>query len=320
MHPLLKRRRRDRRSLSSTTERLPIVKPLIDKTRRIGEAGRIAVACAVLAGGLWAVNNINASPTNPNAGHEGFRSQVISGPTTRTVAVSAGKPNRALTSARVTRTPARALRKEAAPSSRGTAGRRYTRSSTGAKRPRGSLGSGPLATRARPIPVAPPTPDAVPPRPTAQMYPAAKAVSPPQTPEQLAQQHDRIEAISRLPHDASHGCEQITESSPTSLPIWGPPAPRVYAQLVNTDVIVNFEFDELEGSAGCRPMYVDAVVLAHDENKMHRHSSVRVLIDALRGSLSVALPPGAGPPPYYLRVRALAEDLRPSREARIKLP
>lgn len=306
------------------------MKLLTAKTRRLRETGRTVFACAVLAGGLWAVNNLNASPANPNAGHEGFQSQVVSGPERPAAVtadnVTADQNSRARTPARAGRTPARGLGreaargKEAARPSLGTSERQDTTSSVAAKRPSGSLGSGPLAPRARPIPVAPPTPGTVPPRPTAQLYPPAEAVSPPRTPAQLAQQHDRIEEISQLPHDANHGCEQITESSPTAPAIWGPPAPRVYAELVNTHVIVNFEFDELQGSAGCRPMYIDAIVIAHDDNNLHRDSSVRVLIEALRGSVSVALPQGAGPPPYYLRVRALAEDLRPSREARIKLP
>lgn len=72
-------------------------------------------------------------------------------------------------------------------------------------------------------------------------------------------------------------------------------------------------------SPACRPVLVDLVVLAHDRSNRHHESSVRVLVRGRRGSASVPLPRHEDGPPYYVRVRALGMDLRPSRETRIEL-
>jgi len=89
--------------------------------------------------------------------------------------------------------------------------------------------------------------------------------------------------------------------------------------LAGKQVIVDFEFDTLPTSLACRPFVVDLVVLAHDHSHRHHESAQRVVVVGRRCSAKVELPAQESGPPYYVRVRALARDLLPSRETKIRL-
>lgn len=129
----------------------------------------------------------------------------------------------------------------------------------------------------------------------------------------------RVERISRLPHTAKAGCQQAVAPRPGSRGFRGPPAPRSTARLAGKQVIVNFEFDTMPGSPACRPFVVDVVALAHDRSNRHYEAAKRVVVVGRRGSATVDLPAQESGPPYYVRVRALARDLKPSRETKIRL-
>lgn len=135
---------------------------------------------------------------------------------------------------------------------------------------------------------------------------------------ELRQQHRRIVKAASLPHTAEAGCEQAVSSKTRRL--WGPRAPRSTAGLVGKRVVVNFEFDDYSSSSrACRPHFVQVVLLVHDRAQRHVESSQIVLVQGRRGSVSVGLPQVEAGPPYYVRIRALGADRRPSREEKIRL-
>jgi len=129
----------------------------------------------------------------------------------------------------------------------------------------------------------------------------------------------RVKRTLRLPHTAKDGCQQAVAPRPGSRGFRGPPAPRATARLAGKQVIVNFEFDTMPSSPACRPFLVALVALAHDRSHRHHETAKRIVVAGRRGSATVALPPQETGPPYYVRVRALARDMRPSRETKIRL-
>lgn len=167
----------------------------------------------------------------------------------------------------------------------------------------------------------PPTPASeLPPDPSKDPFPAAPPVPTVQTPERLIDNYAQIEDLARLPHTAEEGCEEVLAAQGQSPAQWGPPAPIVRVSRTGTLIQSNFEFARLPESRACRPVFVDLVVFAHDARNEHWSSSRRVRVESMQGSVEVRLHANATEPPYFARVRALAADLRPSREIRIQLP
>lgn len=170
----------------------------------------------------------------------------------------------------------------------------------------------------QPVPATPAS--ELPPDPSSDPFPAAPPVPTVQTPERLIDNYAQIEDVARLPHTAEAGCEEVLAAEGQSPAQWGPPAPVVRVSRTGTLVQSNFEFARLPESRACRPAFVDVVVFAHDADNKHWSSSRRVRVESLQGRVDVRLHANATEPPYFARVRALAADLRPSREIRIQLP
>jgi len=157
-----------------------------------------------------------------------------------------------------------------------------------------------------------------PPDPAVEVFTRAPRAPRIESEEEFLRQRRIIARSASLPHTEEAGCEKSVASKGRTL--WGPRAPRSTAGVVGDRVVVNFEFDGWSSSSRvCRPDLVTIVVLAHDRSGRHHVTSQTVQVEKTRGSVAAPVPDLATGPPYYVRVRALGIDRRPSREAKIRL-
>lgn len=285
-----------------------------DKARGRVRWRREALVFVIVGAALYATASFGDRRVDPRVrGHEDYQQQPATPVSERreaaeppTDAGTAGGP-------RATRRPTEPTASEAARAGDAEKPQRSTTDSTPKRQTPASK-----QPRQRPVPATPAS--TLPPDPTRDPFPKAPPAETDQTPEQLIVNYAQIEDVAQLPHTARDGCEEVLAAERESPAQWGPPAPLVRVSRIGTLVQTNFEFAPLPESRACRPVFVDVVVFAHDTDDKHWSSSRRVRVESLRGRVDVRLHQYATQPPFYARVRALAEDLRPSRETRIQLP